>query len=188
MITASFKDENGQPVTPNGINWTLTDIWGNVITNCSSETLTTAQSVTVVLSGEDLPLQSFDDDGYQALLINCTYDSIADSRLPIKDEARFSLQDLWTVTGDNDSVPIDQVAQKIQQNPALMVELQRLAVEREIGLARAEAEKAKADTERVRAVNATMSAESKSEKWPQYAWRPFNGFLFGLAIVLIYFV
>ena len=71
MITASFKDENGQPVTPNGINWTLTDIWGNVITNCSSETLTTAQSVTVVLSGEDLPLQSFDDDGYQALLINC---------------------------------------------------------------------------------------------------------------------
>ena len=40
------------------------------------------------------------------------------------------------VTGDNDSVPIDQVAQKIQQNPALMVELQRLAVEREIGLAR----------------------------------------------------
>jgi hypothetical protein len=80
------------------------------------------------------------------------------------------------VTGDNDRVPIDQVAQKIQQNPALMVELQRLAVEREIGLARAEAEKAKADTERVRAVNATMSAESKSEKWPQYAWRPFNGF------------
>lgn len=92
------------------------------------------------------------------------------------------------VTGDNDRVPIEQVAEKIQDNPQLMIELQRLAVEREIGLARAEAEKAKADTERIKAVNATMNAESKSEKWPQYAWRPFNGFLFGLSIVLIYFV
>ena len=32
------------------------------------------------------------------------------------------------------------------------------------------------------------SGKSEIEKWPQYAWRSFNGFLFGLAIVLIYFV
>ena len=33
-----------------------------------------------------------------------------------------------------------------------------------------------------------MRTESKSEHWPKWSWRPFNGFLFGIAIVAIYFV
>lgn len=38
------------------------------------------------------------------------------------------------------------------------------------------------------AVNQTMQAEAKSEKWPQYSWRPFWGFVsgtaFGFVVVL----
>ena len=40
----------------------------------------------------------------------------------------------------------------------------------------------------IRQVNETMRSESKSEHWPQWSWRPFNGYLFGIAIVAIYFV
>lgn len=37
------------------------------------------------------------------------------------------------------------------------------------------------DAERaaIEAVNATMRAESASEHWPTYSWRPFIGFMFG---------
>lgn len=35
------------------------------------------------------------------------------------------------------------------------------------------------------AVNVTMQAESKSEQWPQYSWRPFWGFVSGLAFLIV---
>ncbi len=37
-------------------------------------------------------------------------------------------------------------------------------------------------------VNATIRAETTAEKWPQYSWRPFNGFLFGITIFCTYFI
>ena len=37
-------------------------------------------------------------------------------------------------------------------------------------------------------VNATMRSETTAEKWPQYSWRPYNGFLFGTTIFCTYFV
>jgi len=36
-------------------------------------------------------------------------------------------------------------------------------------------------------VNATMRSEAQSEHWPQWLWRPFNGFMFPLAVVAVYF-
>lgn len=84
------------------------------------------------------------------------------------------------VTGDNES-DIEAVAAKIEADPKLYVELQKMAMEREVSLAQIDAAK-------LATVNATMQAESKSEKWPQYSWRPWNGFWFPTAIILIYFV
>jgi hypothetical protein len=40
----------------------------------------------------------------------------------------------------------------------------------------------------LQAVNQTMQAESKSEHWMQWAWRPFVGFIFGITFVGVYFV
>ena len=45
---------------------------------------------------------------------------------------------------------------------------------------------AQEDTKRLQAVNNTMQAESKSEHWPQWSWRPFNGFMFGITIFMNY--
>ena len=86
-----------------------------------------------------------------------------------------------TVTGDGEDTPIADVAAKIEADPALFVELKRVAADREIRLR----ELGSKDLE---TVNLTMQAESKSEHWPQWSWRPYNGFLFGTAVVLIYFL
>jgi len=84
------------------------------------------------------------------------------------------------VTGDGPETSIDAVAEKIAADPALMVQLQEKAMGHEAKLAEIEARK-------LESVNATMREEAKSEKWPQYTWRPFNGFTFPLAVLLIYF-
>jgi len=38
------------------------------------------------------------------------------------------------------------------------------------------------------AVNTTMQAETKAEHWPQYSWRPFNGFIVGVMAFGVYFI
>lgn len=42
-----------------------------------------------------------------------------------------------------------------------------------------------ADTARIESVNATMRAESASEKWPQYGWRPYWGFISGTTFLVV---
>jgi hypothetical protein len=43
-------------------------------------------------------------------------------------------------------------------------------------------------TTQVSSVNASMQAESKSDHWPTYSWRPFIGFMFGVMALSDYFV
>lgn len=45
-----------------------------------------------------------------------------------------------------------------------------------------------ADTQRIQAVNKTMRAETKSEHWAQWLWRPMNGLLFAPTILALYVV
>lgn len=61
------------------------------------------------------------------------------------------------------------------------VQLQQLAVT-------AAGNELAADTAQIQAVNQTMQAESKSEHWMQWAWRPFNGFMAGITLPLVYVV
>ncbi len=44
------------------------------------------------------------------------------------------------------------------------------------------------NSKQIESVNKTMRAEAKSEHWMQWAWRPFNGFAFGITIILGYIV
>ncbi len=43
-----------------------------------------------------------------------------------------------------------------------------------------------ANSDRIESVNKTMRVESKSEHWMQWAWRPFNGFLFAITLFANY--
>jgi hypothetical protein len=88
---------------------------------------------------------------------------------------------LRLAAGSDQQTPIEQVAEQVAADPAMLFELQKLAMGQEITMAQIQ-------VQQLAVVNATMQAEGKSEHWPQWSWRPYNGFLFGTAVVLIYFV
>lgn len=75
----------------------------------------------------------------------------------------------------------DAVSAALKADPAAMAKI--ATVEAQFKEAQLQA-----DTTRIQAVNATMQAEAKSEHWPEWSWRPFNGFLFGPTILAVYFV
>ena len=70
--------------------------------------------------------------------------------------------------------------------PADQVALEQLAADVEKARLALEGDLAKEDTARIETVNETMRAESVAEHWPQWAWRPFIGFAFGLYIISLF--
>lgn len=91
------------------------------------------------------------------------------------------------VSGD-DTSEIEEVAQQIEANPELMVALISEALDYEAKLADVEVKKADIEAKKLESVNVTMRGEAKSEHWPQYSWRPWNGFTWPPTIFAIYFV
>lgn len=49
----------------------------------------------------------------------------------------------------------------------------------------AKASESSAELETLKTINETMQAEAKSEHWVQFSWRPFIGFAFGLAFLVV---
>ena len=94
---------------------------------------------------------------------------------------------LRAVTGDKDS-PLEDLAEKVQQDPALYIEFQKIVMEQEAKLAEIEARKEETKSKRLESVNRTMRVEAKSEHWAQWSWRPFNGYMFGITIFSVYFM
>ena len=87
----------------------------------------------------------------------------------------------------------DKISRALQANPEALVEIRKAEMDNKAELTRlyleAEAHEMAQETQRILAVNATMQAEAKSEKWPQYWWRPFIGFCTGFAfLILVLFV
>lgn len=75
----------------------------------------------------------------------------------------------------------EQVMERIAQDPALLAEVQKQAMQAEIEIEREK-------TKRLEAVNETMRAEAISESKIQRSWRPFNGYMFGITLFCDYFI
>lgn len=98
IITASFYDESETLVTPNsGLTWKLTDENGTVINSRSSVALTSASTVNIVLSGDDLALGNAARSGKRYVTITGTYDSSLGSGLYIKEQVEFEIDNLVSV-------------------------------------------------------------------------------------------
>ena len=67
----------------------------------------------------------------------------------------------------------------LDKSPELVLRFRELLMDYQIKMAQEE-------TKRLQAVNETMQAESKSEHWPQWSWRPFNGYMFGITLFMNY--
>lgn len=86
----------------------------------------------------------------------------------------------------------DAVSQALKSNPKALIQLKKLEQEHARELRRmtleAETSRMAEETQRILAVNETMQAEGKAEHWPQWLWRPFNGFTFGVTLFCNYAV
>lgn len=86
----------------------------------------------------------------------------------------------------------EAIVRELKNNPDALVKIKTLESEERTALRRltveAEQHRLAADTSRIQTVNATMQSEAKSEHWPQWSWRPYNGFLYGTTIFCVYFV
>jgi len=84
------------------------------------------------------------------------------------------------------------VLQKMAADPEAAVKLRELELRHAERLEEMALRHAEIDAEEritaIREVNATMRTESQSEHWPQYSWRPANGFSFPAAVILVYFL
>jgi uncharacterized phiE125 gp8 family phage protein len=95
VLTIVFRDDEGNPVTPNDpTTWGLTDSEGNTINSRADVAITEASSVDVVLFGDDLAATGVYDDGIRIVTVEGDYDSDAGNGLPLN-------QSHWFVIGDN---------------------------------------------------------------------------------------
>lgn len=96
-ITASFADDLGVPVVPNaGLTWSLYKKVAGVETVVNSRlnvAITSAVSVTIVLSGADLALVVGEPKS-RWLLLQGTYNSSLGTNLPLKEHVSFGIVNL----------------------------------------------------------------------------------------------
>ena len=100
IITASFTDEEGDPVVPVTIEWTLSTAKGIVVNGKDDVAVAVPASETeILLSGDDL--QILPDEVNQAVrlfTVSATYDSVLDTGLPLKGSIRFIVDNLRMVS------------------------------------------------------------------------------------------
>lgn len=77
----------------------------------------------------------------------------------------------------------ETAAEKIINDPALQLELQKTLSNERLQYAQLAVREKELDVEQVKSVNQTMQAEAgmKDEHWWRWGWRPFNGYVVGLA-------
>jgi len=98
VIQADFVEKTSDgvvgPIIPNtGLTWSLRDAQGNFINGREAVSLIPAESVNIVLSGNDLLLGG-NYPGRRYLTIDGTYDSLLGEDLPIKIETSFQIENL----------------------------------------------------------------------------------------------
>lgn len=96
IILVSFRDEEGQPVVPQTVKWTLATEDRVVINGREDVDITTlAATVPIVLTGADLV---YEPEGDRYLLVEAIYNSAKyGDGLHLKEEFRFKIRDLKNV-------------------------------------------------------------------------------------------
>lgn len=92
-LVTSFRDEDDELVTPTAISWSLTDGDGNVVNARAAVDVAPAETVTVVLSGDDLALTQ-GDDGRRQVVVRATYDGALGDDLPIVGVLEFTVRNV----------------------------------------------------------------------------------------------
>ena len=100
VVRAAFTDEDGATVVPaSNVLWTLTDTAGTVINSRLDEIESAAATVDIVLTGDDLALQTGESGTVERrILVETTYNSSLGSGLSLKKSGAFQIEDLTAVS------------------------------------------------------------------------------------------
>jgi hypothetical protein len=95
------------------------------------------------------------------------------------------VRDVFGVESNDDA----ELARAIERDPQAALKLRQIELDHRTELQRLAFQTASAhlaaETARIESVNQTMRVEAQSEKWPQYSWRPFWGFISALAFLMV---
>lgn len=98
VISLTFTDEDDNGVVCDSLNWTLSDMDGNVLNGRSAVSITpSATTESIVLSGTDLTMIS-GQTHMRMITLQWTYSSTYGTNLPQNDQATFIIDDLLHVT------------------------------------------------------------------------------------------
>lgn len=87
------SDLVGTPFTPNsGLTWSLVNKDGTVVNGKIDQPLTPAESVTIVLKGDDLALVAGPVRRY--VIVEGTFNGVLGNNLPLVDEVSFQIENL----------------------------------------------------------------------------------------------
>lgn len=93
-VAAAFFDEEDVAITPKSIVWTLTDGAGVVVNSREDVSVAPANSIVVVLSGDDCAMQSEGDDGRRQVIISAVYDGDLGDDLDIVGVFEFTIRNI----------------------------------------------------------------------------------------------
>lgn len=88
FVEAAFQDEEGVPVVPSTLSWSLYDGDGDIVNSKLDEAITPAASVTICLSGNDLIHAGDLPKDFRCVLFKGTYTSTFGEK-PIRKSAEF---------------------------------------------------------------------------------------------------
>ena len=98
VVLATFADEDGAGVIVDTLNWTLSDMDGNVLNGRSAVSVTpSATTESIVLSGTDLTMVS-GQTLERMITLKWTYSSTYGTNLPQNEQATFIIDNLLKVT------------------------------------------------------------------------------------------
>jgi len=100
IITLAFTDEDGDPVVPTMITWTLSNTTGTVVNSRLDVAIAVpAASVDVLLQGDDLQILSGEvNQGVRTFTVEATYLSLLGADLPLNASVRFIVDNLLMIT------------------------------------------------------------------------------------------
>lgn len=97
IIVVSFFDEESVAVTPTSILWHLTDVNGNIANSLEDQTETPAETVEIVLKGDDLALGGNLVGFVRVFTVEALYNSTLGNDLPLKEQAEFEIENFVKV-------------------------------------------------------------------------------------------
>jgi hypothetical protein len=101
LVTLTFADENGVPMTPTAVTWSLYDPDGGIVNERENVSVTApATATTIVLTGDDLALTAgllYED---RVFVVAATYFSTPHGELTLRDSATIRVNKLVLVDTD----------------------------------------------------------------------------------------